>query len=95
MSSGGYTRAAVAALYASTEWKARRYEAFMRGGGRCALCGRGRIDGVVMHVDHIVPLSVNWSRRLDPSNLQILCEDCNEGKSNRDSTDWRYGGKAR
>jgi 5-methylcytosine-specific restriction endonuclease McrA len=23
------------------------------------------------------------------SNLQVLCEDCNLGKSNTDATDWR------
>jgi 5-methylcytosine-specific restriction endonuclease McrA len=42
-----------------------------------------------MHVDHIEPLSKNWDRRLDPTNVQIMCDDCNLGKGNRDSIDWR------
>jgi len=47
----------------------------------CKLCGM-RPPEVVLHVDHIVPLTVDWSRRMDPNNLQVLCADCNVGKSN-------------
>lgn len=47
----------------------------------CKLCGR-RPPEVVLHVDHIIPLTVDWSRRMDPNNLQVLCADCNIGKSN-------------
>jgi 5-methylcytosine-specific restriction endonuclease McrA len=73
----------------SDEWRKLRYKILLRGGGKCQLCGRTAHDGVKLHVDHIIPLSRDWSRRLDPNNLQILCEDCNIGKGNQDSTDWR------
>jgi len=43
----------------------------------------------VLHVDHIKPRSKYPELSLTFSNLQILCEDCNFGKSNIDQTDWR------
>ena len=55
--------------------------AVLRASPWCKLCGR-RPPMVVLNVDHIIPLTVDWSRRMDPSNLQVLCEDCNQGKSN-------------
>lgn len=76
-------------FYSSSEWKRLRYIILKEQGGRCQCCGRSAKDGVVLHVDHIVPLSKDWSKRLDKNNLQILCEDCNLGKSNTDSIDWR------
>ena len=76
-------------LYASEEWRKLRYFVLRRDKGVCQLCGKSRKDGAVLHVDHIVPLSVDWSKRSDPNNLQTLCEDCNLGKSNTDCIDWR------
>ena len=53
-------------------------------------CGRSRKDhGVVIHVDHIKPRSKYPHLALVFENMQILCEDCNLGKSNVDATDWR------
>jgi 5-methylcytosine-specific restriction endonuclease McrA len=53
-------------------------------GGRCAHCKtsvkRRR------HIDHIIPLArggSNW-----PSNLQILCPQCNMSKGSKDPIDW-------
>lgn len=76
-------------FYESPEWRSLRYEVLKEQGARCCLCGRTAKDGVVLHVDHIIPLSKDWSRRLDKDNLQVLCEDCNLGKSNKDCIDWR------
>lgn len=73
----------------SREWQALRYDIIKRDGGLCQACGRGRAQGVMLHVDHIVPMSVDPSKKLDRENLQTLCEDCNMGKGNRDDTDWR------
>jgi hypothetical protein len=65
-----------------------RYQVFHRDGFRCVACGRrGGDDGVVLHVDHIVPRSKGGEDTLD--NLQTLCSACNLGKSNRDDTDLR------
>lgn len=87
--SKGYSKQRAKELYSSDEWRKLRYEVLREQGGRCQLCGRGREHCVILHVDHIIPLSVDWSKRLDKNNLQVLCEDCNLGKSNTDTIDWR------
>lgn len=76
-------------FYKSLSWRQLRYDVLKESNGRCCLCGRSAKDGVVLHVDHIIPLSVDWEKRLDKNNLQVLCEDCNMGKMNRDNTIWK------
>lgn len=77
-------------FYKSEEWRAVRFVALKRGKGCCNLCGRSNRDhGVILHVDHIKPRSRFPALSLDASNLQVLCEDCNLGKGNRDTTDYR------
>jgi 5-methylcytosine-specific restriction endonuclease McrA len=83
----GNTKASV--FYNSPEWQRLRYSAIEKYGNRCAACGRSPKDGVVIHVDHIKPRSLNPELALDIDNLQILCEPCNVGKSNKFSKDWR------
>ena len=34
------------------------------------------------HVDHVFPKSIWPERILDPSNMQLLCPDCNRDKGN-------------
>lgn len=76
-------------FYASKEWREVRYKALVSCGAQCQCCGSTRKDGAKLHVDHIKPRSKFPSLQLDISNLQVLCEDCNLGKSNKDDTDWR------
>lgn len=61
--------------------RAMRYDVLRRDGFRCVKCGRGREDGVKLHVDHIKPVSRGGKSVMD--NLQTLCEDCNCGKGNK------------
>jgi len=61
-----------------------RYEVLKRAGGRCQLC---HTNDRPLHVDHIRPRSKGGTNELD--NLQALCNECNLGKSNKDSTDFR------
>ncbi|MFG1594112.1 HNH endonuclease [Halobacteriovorax sp. CON-3] len=75
-------------FFNSNTWKGVRYKVLRRDGGVCSLCGRGRCDGVILHVDHIKPISKNWNLRDDIDNLQVLCEDCNIGKSNKYEDKW-------
>lgn len=76
-------------FYRSIEWRQLRYQVLKEQKGRCQCCGgRGR-DGVRLHVDHIIPISHDASLRLEKSNLQVLCEDCNLGKGHSDRIDWR------
>lgn len=63
-----------------------RYEVLKRDGSRCLLCGVSAKESV-LHVDHIVPRSKKGSNEME--NLQTLCWQCNNGKSNRDEGDFR------
>ena len=77
-------------FHTSEEWRRLRYKVLKKFNGCCCLCGRShQKHGVVIHVDHIKPRSKYPELKLDENNLQLLCEDCNLGKSNRDSIDWR------
>jgi hypothetical protein len=76
-------------FYASVAWKRLRYQVLRESNGCCVVCGRSAKDGIVLHVDHIVSLSKDWSKRLDKNNLQVMCSDDNMAKSNTDSIDWR------
>ncbi len=77
-------------FYLTEEWRALRYSVLRQSDGCCTLCGRSKpIHGVTLHVDHIKPRSRYPELELTRSNLQVLCEDCNLGKSNGDETDWR------
>ncbi|MGH7039709.1 MAG: homing endonuclease associated repeat-containing protein [Stellaceae bacterium] len=62
-------------------WRQRAI-VLMRDGARCRLCGANPQSGARLHIDHIVP----WSRSGETviENLQVLCEQCNIGKSNVD-----------
>jgi 5-methylcytosine-specific restriction endonuclease McrA len=80
-------------FYQSDEWRAVRYLALKAAKGACQCCGARGSKLTPLHVDHIKPRSKFPHLSLDASNLQVLCRDCNLGKSNRDETDWReaYG----
>jgi|TARA_Y100000310_G_C20678911_1_gene814720 hypothetical protein len=76
-------------FYNSDRWKQLRYQTLLKNDGQCELCGRGKHDGVVLHVDHIKPRSKHPDLEWAASNLQVLCGQCNIGKSNLDDRDWR------
>jgi len=82
-------------FYKSWEWRTLRMETLKRLGPTCMCCGAERGDlnvageSVKICVDHIQPLATHWHLRLEPSNLQILCDECNQGKGAWDDTDWR------
>ena len=75
-----------AKFYISQEWKELRYKAIKTYGKKCMCCNS---TDKTIHVDHIKPRSLYPDLALELSNLQILCADCNLGKSNKDQTDWR------
>jgi hypothetical protein len=47
----------------------------------CQICGASRSTGAILEIDHIHPVSRGGTN--DPGNLQVLCRECNAGKSNR------------
>lgn len=77
------------AFLQSYEWRVVRMKVLKRDGARCACCGATRDHGFMMNVDHIRPRKTHPHLALDMDNLQVLCEVCNHGKGNWDSTDWR------
>ncbi|WP_199231848.1 MULTISPECIES: HNH endonuclease signature motif containing protein [unclassified Azospirillum] len=79
----------VQSFYETREWRELRYKALQIHGARCMCCGATPQTGAVMHVDHIKPRSRYPHLELELSNLQVLCGDCNLGKSNKDKTDFR------
>jgi 5-methylcytosine-specific restriction endonuclease McrA len=59
-----------------------RFRVLERDGFRCRYCGRTASEpGVVLHVDHVVPVSAGGATRED--NLRTACEECNLGKAAR------------
>ena len=69
-------------FFSSREWRTLRYQAIRKYGQKCAACKRSaKSDNVTIHVDHIKPRFIYPELSLDIENLQILCEDCNIGKS--------------
>ena len=58
-----------------------RVEILARDNYTCQMCGINRKDGAILEIDHIHPVSRGGTN--DPKNLQVLCRECNGGKSNR------------
>lgn len=85
------TRTQKRGFYQSSAWRRLRYAVLRdnrqkHGRLTCEACGSRKGP---WHVDHVVPVSKDWNRRLDRANLQVMCADCNMGKSNTDAIDWR------
>ena len=73
------------AFYSSMPWLRLRFETIRAYGGICMLCNSTKF----IAVDHIKPRSKYPELELDPDNVQVLCNTCNRGKSNKDMTDFR------
>ena len=56
-----------------------RFKVMKRDNYRCQLCGALASEGATLEIDHIVPISKGGNN--DEENLQVLCRDCNSGKS--------------
>lgn len=72
-------------FYRSLAWRKIRFSVLHERGAKCEVCGTKAKAGTTLHVDHVKPRSKYPELALDPTNLQILCEDCNLGKAD---TDW-------
>ncbi len=74
----------------SRPWSRLRYDFLRDQDGRCRCCGQGASDGARLNVDHILSRKTHPQLALAYANLQLLCSTCNQGKGNRDGTDWRF-----
>ena len=66
----------------SYEWKHLRFIKLSTSNKKCECCGRGTDKGFILNVDHIKPRKLYPELALELDNLQILCDECNAGKSN-------------
>lgn len=73
----------------SFQWRKLRMQVLKHYGAKCMCCGATPEHGAVMNVDHIKPRKTHPKLALDFDNLQVLCGECNHGKGNWDSTDFR------
>jgi 5-methylcytosine-specific restriction endonuclease McrA len=59
--------------------KGYRMKIFQRDNFRCVYCGKSGIeDGAILHIDHVVPKSLDNNNSL--LNLVTSCSECNMGK---------------
>tara|TARA_B100000287_G_scaffold339333_1_gene325528 strand:- start:30 stop:434 length:405 start_codon:yes stop_codon:yes gene_type:complete len=73
-------------FYKCIEWKILRKEYMNENKAKffqCNYCGEDVSKCRSLNIDHIKPLKSHWHLRLDKSNLQILCKDCNKFKGSK------------
>ncbi|MFC6644151.1 HNH endonuclease [Granulicella cerasi] len=63
------------------DWKTIRIEALRRDKFLCVHCLALNKITPAQDVDHIIPISVDITKRLDLTNLQSLCRSCHRAKT--------------
>lgn len=66
-------------FYKSKQWQNLRRTVMLENDYVCVDCGRQ-----ANVVDHIIPTKIDWSKRLDKNNLQPLCHECHNRKTQSD-----------
>lgn len=59
-----------------------RQNVLMRDNYTCQICGATVKDGAKLEIDHVIPFSKGGTN--DENNLQVLCQQCNREKYNRE-----------
>ncbi|HLT52423.1 MAG TPA: HNH endonuclease signature motif containing protein [Flavobacteriaceae bacterium] len=77
------------AFYNSIQWRALRYQAMVRDNHLCQHCIKDKKITYAEVVDHIIPIKVDWSKRLKKSNLQSLCDTCHKSKTAEDKRKYK------
>jgi 5-methylcytosine-specific restriction protein A len=76
----------VMAFYHSRAWRETAKLVMIRDHGLCQECLRHERITKAELVDHIIELRKDWSRRLDPSNLEAKCKSCHSTKHGKAGT---------
>lgn len=71
-------------FYNSKEWRMLREYVMAINYYLCIGCSKPDNPSIANVVDHIVPVLVDWSLRLDLNNCQPLCHDCHNKKTAED-----------
>lgn len=66
----------ITSFYKSTDWKRTRELVLLRDNRLCQRCLREHRFTPADMVHHIVEVKQDWSKRLDLSNLESLCNAC-------------------
>lgn len=66
-------------FYNSVAWRQLSKQVLNESFYVCKRCGK---DATL--ADHIVPIKVDWNKRLDKDNIQPLCEACHAVKTKED-----------
>jgi 5-methylcytosine-specific restriction protein A len=74
-------------FYQSKKWQRVRLFVLSSTGGLCAECLKKGLVVAGNIVDHKIPLAEDWSLRLDPDNLQPLCDSCHSKKTVHEQVD--------
>lgn len=64
-------------FYDSKSWRTLRYQTLLNAGFICTDCKTN--EATVG--DHIIDTRTDWSKRLDPDNIQALCMECHNKKT--------------
>ncbi|RKD26828.1 hypothetical protein BEP19_15930 [Ammoniphilus oxalaticus] len=77
-------------FYNSAEWRRLRQHILSVYNHLCVSDAHGELEPVPADVvDHIVPVTADWSLRLTPSNCQPLCHSCHNKKTARDKEKYK------
>lgn len=77
-------------FYNSKEWRTLSEYVMASNNYLCVGCSLPGIKPVIADVvDHIVPVAVDWSKRLEINNCQPLCHDCHNKKTAEDKIKYK------
>lgn len=72
-------------FYNSKLWRDTSKMVLLKANYVCVMCGKE-----ATMTDHIVPVRIDWSKRLDLDNLQASCKACNDAKAIRERKEKYY-----
>ena len=67
-------------FYQSRAWRRLRRLKFVEANGLCERCAKKGIAKQGKEVHHVLSIEKCWDRRLDITNLELLCVECHQGK---------------
>lgn len=79
------------AFYSSPDWERLRVFVLERDQHLCQECLKEHRMTPADTVDHIIPIRVDWSRRLDPNNCRALCASCHSRRHWQEQLGQRNG----
>lgn len=76
-------------FYHSVAWKKLRDYIWIRDNGMCQQCLKEKKITIGKIVDHIIPIEIDWNKRLDEDNVWLLCQSCHNKKTAEDEKKYR------